>query len=281
MRFLAGFGAPTIWRSILTLAVFFGAGFWYRAADSLTVLALAALVILILDPNNLWQIPFQLTFACVLAIIVIYPRFRGIRLYRIFPALGPDRLAGRIISPFEDAFWVSIAINILLLPLIIFYFDGFALTGIVANIFLIPYLGFVVLPLGLLSVLLFAFSETLAYPVIYIVNYLLWGCLRLIEWFAGFSWSYFWTGSISPAWLLVVYASMGLLFAPFPRKLKIAGLSVMAALICGGLALSSHAGSNNTGALRVDVIDVGQGTSDSCQVAHGRDDARGRRRDSR
>ncbi|MGD0401350.1 MAG: DNA internalization-related competence protein ComEC/Rec2 [Syntrophobacteraceae bacterium] len=259
--FLAGFGAPTIWRSVLTLAVFLLAGFWYRKADSLTVLAFAALVILVMDPGNLWQIPFQLTFVCVLAIIVIYPRFGRFRLYRIFPALGPDRVAGRIVSKFEDAFWVSISINILLIPLIIFYFDGFALTGFFANVFLVPYMGFVVLPLGLLSVLLFAFSQTLAYPVIFIVNYLLWGCLRLIEWFAGFSWSYFWTGSISPVWLFVVYASLGLLFAPFARKVKIAGLGVMAVLICCGLALGSLAGSNTTGPLRVDVIDVGQGAS--------------------
>ncbi len=258
---LAGFGTPTIWRSILTLAVFFGAAFWCRKADSLTVLALAALFILIMDPNNLWQIPFQLTFACVLAIIVIYPRFHRIRLAGIFPALGPGSVPGGIISRFESAFWVSIAINILLLPLIIFYFDGFALAGIVANVFLVPYIGFAVLPLGLFSVLLFAFSQTLAYPVIFIVNYLLWGCLHMIEWFAGFSWSYFWTGSFSPAWLFVVYGSLGLLFAPFPRKLKIAGLGAMAALICGGLALGNQAGSNDTGALKVDVIDVGQGTS--------------------
>ncbi len=115
--FLAGFGAPTIWRSILTLAVFFGAGFWYRKADSLTLLAFAALFILVLDPKNLWQIPFQLTFACVFAIIVIYPRFSGIRLCRIFPALKPYSVPGRIISQFEDAFRVSIAINILLIPL--------------------------------------------------------------------------------------------------------------------------------------------------------------------
>ncbi|MGA2939137.1 MAG: DNA internalization-related competence protein ComEC/Rec2 [Syntrophobacteraceae bacterium] len=259
--FLAGFGAPTIWRSILTLAVFFGAGFWYRKADSLTLLAFAALFILVLDPKNLWLIPFQLTFACVFAIIVIYPRFRRIRLYRIFPALERYRVTGRIISQFEDAFWVSIAINILLIPLIIFYFDGFALAGFFANVLLIPYMGFVVLPLGLLSVLLFAFSQTLAYPVIYIENYLLWGCLRLIEWFSAFSWSYFWTGSISPVWLFVVYASIGLLFAPFPRKIKIAGLSAIAVLMCGGLALSNHAGANYTGQLRVDVIDVGQGSS--------------------
>ena len=260
--FLAGFGAPTIWRSILALSVFFGAAFRYRQADSLTVLALAALFILIPEPDTLFQIPFQLTFACVLAIIVIYPRFRGIRLAGIFPVLGPDRLAGRIVSEFEDAFWVSIAINILLFPLIIFYFDGFALSGIIANIFLIPYLGFVVLPLGLLSVFLFAFSQTLAWPVLYAVNYLLWVCLKLIEWFAGLSWSYFWTGSFSPLWLLAVYACLGLVFAPYPRKWKIAGFCAVAALICCGLTLHGHARDElSAGTLKVDIVDVGQGTS--------------------
>jgi competence protein ComEC len=233
----------------------------YRRADSLTILAFAALFILIPVPAYLWQIPFQLTFACVLAIIVIYPRFNKIRLAAIFPALRPDGAPGRIISVFEDVFWISIAINIMLLPLIIYYFDGFALAGIVANILLVPYLGFAVLPLGLLSVLLFAFSETLAYPVVICVNALLWGCLRLIEWFAGFSWSFFWTGSFSPVWLLAVYATLFLILAPFPRKLKFAGAGVAAVLVCVSLALGGHAGRNAAGTLQVDVIDVGQGTS--------------------
>jgi competence protein ComEC len=258
--FLAGFGAPTIWRSILTLAVFFGAAFWYRRADSLTVLALAALLILILNPDNLWQLPFQLTFACVLAIIVIYPRFRGIRLHRIFPFLEPKRTLGKAIYLFEDAFWVSIAVNILLFPLIIFYFDGFALAGLFANILLLPFTGFVILPLGLFSVLLFAFSETLAYPILLVLNYLLRGCLHFIEWFTGFTWSFFWTGSMSPAWLFLIYAALGLFFASFSRKLKIAGLSVLTALACIWVVSVHHAASS-TGQLRVDVIDVGQGSS--------------------
>ena len=83
----------------------------------------------------------------------------------------------------------------------------------------------------------------------------------MIEWFAGFSWSYFWTGSFSPAWLFVAYASLGLFFAPFSGKLKAAGLGAMVLLFCGGLVLSNHAASNRAGGLRVDVIDVGQGTS--------------------
>ena len=135
-----------------------------------------------------------------------------------------------------------------------------------------------VLPLGLLSVLLFAFSETLAWPVIWIVNYLLWVCLRMIEWFAGFSWSYFWTGSISPAWLLVVYASIGLLLAPFSRKLKTAGLSAMAVLICAGLAAEQPRVVEQYRDIEGGRHRRGTGNIHPCQVAHGRDDACGRRR---
>ncbi|MDR3569234.1 MAG: DNA internalization-related competence protein ComEC/Rec2 [Syntrophobacteraceae bacterium] len=262
---LAGFGTPTIWRSILTLAMFFAASLRYRSVDSITMLALAALVILVADPAGLTQIPFQFTFTCVLAIIVIYPKFHRIRLSTLFPAFGRESLAGKIVSQFEDAFWVSIAINILLLPLVIYYFNGFSPAGVIANIFLLPYVGFVILPAGLLSVVLFALSETLAWPVIHVMNPLLEVCLSVIKFFAGFSWSFFWTGSFSPVWLILVYASLGLLFAPFPKKLKTAGLAAVAVLSTLVIAMNVGAAHRlqpgGMGALRVDVIDVGQGSS--------------------
>ena len=262
---LAGFGTPTIWRSVLTLAVFFAASLRYRSVDSLTMLALAALVILVPAPGALCEIPFQFTFTCVLAIIVIYPKFHRFKLSTVFPALGPESLPGKIVAQFEDAFLVSIAINILLLPLIIYYFNGFSLAGMIANIFLLPYVGFVILPVGLLSVLLFSISETLAFPVLHAVNCLLWVCLRVIEFFAGFSWSFFWTGSFSFAWLIPVYAFLGLLFAPFPKRFKSACL--IAATVLFFLAMAIEGGAarlpapSAKGALRVDVIDVGQGSS--------------------
>ncbi|MGC9194762.1 MAG: DNA internalization-related competence protein ComEC/Rec2 [Syntrophobacteraceae bacterium] len=262
---LAGFGTPTIWRSVLTLAVIFAAALRYRAVDSLTVLALAALFILLPDPACLTQIPFQFTFLCVFAIIVLYPKFHGIRLSAKFRALGPDRLAGKIVRQFEDAFLVSLAINILLLPLIIYYFNGFSLAGIVANIFLLPYVGFVVLPVGLLGVVLFAVSHTLAWPVMWVLNYLLWVCLSVIKLFSGFFWSFFWTGGFSTAWLIVIYASLGLLLSPFPKKLKTA--AVVAVVVAASLALAINSSAArlrrpaDTGELKVDVIDVGQGSS--------------------
>ncbi len=262
---LAGFGTPTIWRSVLTLAVFFAAALRYRSVDSLNMLALAALFILVPDPSCLWQIPFQFTFLCVLAIIAVYPEFHRFSLSSLFPALGRKTWPGRILSPFEDAFLVSVAINILLLPLIIYYFNGFSTGGIVANIFLLPYLGFAVLPVGLLSVLLFAVSPALAWPVARAANYLLEVCLYVIKWFAGFSWSFFWTGSFSPAWLIVIYAALGLLLAPFPRKFKTIGLAAAALIASLVIAVNSSAvrlfQAGTPALLRVDVIDVGQGSS--------------------
>lgn len=262
---LAGFGTPTIWRSVLTLAVVFVAALRYRAVDSLTVLALAALFILVPDPACLTQIPFQFTFLCVFAIIVLYPKFHGLRLSAKFRALGPDRLAGKIIRQFEDAFLVSLAINILLLPLIIYYFNGFSLAGIVANIFLLPYVGFVVLPVGLLGVLLFAVSRSLALPLMWTLNYLLRVCLYVIKLFAGFPWSFFWTGGFSAAWLIVIYACLGFLLTPFPKKIKTAVVIAVVVTVCLALGINGSGahlrGPSGRGVLRVDIIDVGQGSS--------------------
>ena len=135
-------------------------------------------------------------------------------------------------------------------------------------------MGFVVLPLGLLSVLLFAFSQTLAYPVIYIVNYLLWGCLRLIEWFAGLSWELFLDRQHFARMALRGLRVYGPFVCPFRPKTQNCRFGRHGCAYLRGLALSNLAGSNDTGVLRVDVIDVGQGSSALVRFPAGEDYAR-------
>jgi competence protein ComEC len=259
--FMAGFGVAPIWRSVLMLAVCFSAAFWYRSTDSLTVLALTALFILVLDPNSFWQISFQLTFLCVLAVILVYPMFRKLKLAGLHPAIGPDTIPGKILSQFEDAFWLTVAVNLLVLPLTVYYFNGISVAGFAANILLVPYVGFVILPWGLLSLAVFAISEFAAYPFIKIGEWLLSPCLYLIEWFGNLSWSYLWTGSMPIIWFIAIYAGFVILLFPFTRKMKIAGLVALLLLLGGNTAWNIHAGAGNSDLLRVDVIDVGQGTS--------------------
>ncbi len=259
--FLAGFGVPPIWRSVLMLAVCFGASFWYRSTDALTVLAFAALFILIADPGSFWQISFQLTFACVLAIVLVNPRFRNISVARLFPSLKPGSAAAWAISQFEDALRLSVAVNILVLPLAVFYFNGFSLAGFIANIILVPYVGFLILPWGLISVAAFAVNEAFAYPFAIAAQGLLWLCLRLIEFFGGFSWSYFWTGSMPVFWLVLIYTVLGLLFLPLQRKTRYAGIVVLIPVVLGVTIWSSYAKAKERQTLRADIIDIGQGTA--------------------
>ncbi len=259
--FLAGFGAPPVWRSILMLAVCFGAVFRRRSTDPLTVLALAALVILACAPECLWQVSFQLTFTCLLGIILIHPRLAGFKLARKLPETGAWRVARSILSRLEDAFWVSVAVSVLVLPLSIFYFNGFSLAGLAANVLLVPWVGLAVLPSGLLSLAMYAISENLAAPFLTLSRWLLAVALALIRWFDGLSWSFFWTGSVSTPLLFAAYAALAFLFLPLSRKTRFAGLgAVVLFLGTYGILGQVQAGANDH-LLRADVIDVGQGSS--------------------
>ena len=148
---IAGFSVPPIWRSMIMLTICFGAAYWYIAPDPFSVLAASALVILLVDPNSLWQISFQLTFVCMFAIFSLYPKCERFHLTSVHPAFARNKFPGRLIAPFEEAFWLSLAVNIMVLPLTAYYFQGISLAGFLANIVLVPLTGFLVLPPGLVS----------------------------------------------------------------------------------------------------------------------------------
>ena len=193
---IAGFSVPPIWRSMVMLTICFGAAYWYIAPDPFSVLAASALVILLADPNSLWQISFQLTFVCMFAIFSLYPKLERFHLTSVHPAFTRDKLPGKLIAPFEEAFWLSIAVNIMVLPLTAYYFQGISLAGFLANIVLVPLTGFFVLPPGLASLGIFAFSDKLALPFLKLGGFFLEIFQALLKWFSHLSWSYFWVGSV-------------------------------------------------------------------------------------
>ncbi|HOI93747.1 MAG TPA: DNA internalization-related competence protein ComEC/Rec2 [Syntrophobacter fumaroxidans] len=260
--FLAGFGVPPIWRSLLMLTLGLWASFCYRHADSLTILAATALIILIIDPAALWQVSFQLTYACMVALFVIYPRLQHCRLAAIHPVFGGDRMAGRIIRPFEEAFHVSVAVNILVLPLTVFYFQGFSLAGFIANIILVPLVGFLVLPSGLLGLGLLAFNESLAALLLQFGAWWVTLAHHLIRWFSDLSWAYFHVGPFPLLGMGVCYLGLFVLLSAWRRKWKGAALCALALFMAADSAIAHwRASEDRRDHLQVDFIDVGQGTS--------------------
>lgn len=260
--FIAGFSSPPIWRSTLMLALCLAAACSYRYADQLSVLAAAAFVILTIEPNSLQQISFQLTFACMFAIFSLYPRFQRLQLARSFPVFRRHPVAAGILRPFEEAFWVSIAVNMLVLPLTVYYFRGISLAGFVANIFLVPAVGFAVLPPGLLSIALYAINEHIAVPVLALGGWCLLCCQKAILWFSNLSWAFFWVGNLSLPRLVCIYAALLFALGPWRKKVKAAGLAAVLLLFAGMAAFHGSRASSNAGnRLEATAIDVGQGTS--------------------
>jgi competence protein ComEC len=151
---LAGM-SPSTQRAEIMVAVFLLALILGRSHDVINTLAAAALVILALFPPALFSISFQLSFAAVLAIVY------GLDKTGIVsdPAGGPVRRVRQRLLGFMLVSALAIAGTT---PVVLFHFNQTSLVGMAANLFLVPLVGFVAVPAGLVSAFVSFFSEPAA-----------------------------------------------------------------------------------------------------------------------
>ncbi|HLD44432.1 MAG TPA: ComEC/Rec2 family competence protein, partial [bacterium] len=141
--------SPSIMRAGLTALLYFAAILLDRQKNLLYLLLLAATANLLIAPHDLFEISFQLSYLCVLILIVIYPRL--LTLLRLTDWIR-KRSGG--IKLFVHTGLVSLLINLTLMPLIIYFFGTAPTQGFINNLWAIPYFDFVVIPLTLLAMLL-------------------------------------------------------------------------------------------------------------------------------
>lgn len=258
---LSGLAIPT-WRSLIMLGLFTWAVFRHRFPDAMTTLACAAMAILLVWPNSIAQASFQLSFMAMIGLFVVYPHvYRLVFLNERMPGVR-HRLIATLLRPFAEAFWVSLAVNLVVLPILIYHFHGLSLAGFLANTLLVPLVGFTVLPLGLAGLVLLPLQERLAFWVFQTGGWLLEGCLSAILWFSQLSWAYFWIGTVSGTSIAAYYGCLMVLQARWRWRIRAAALASLAisAAIFHALPLSAGI-ENGTSSLRVNIIDVGQGSS--------------------
>ncbi|HBD07602.1 MAG TPA: DNA internalization-related competence protein ComEC/Rec2 [Syntrophobacteraceae bacterium] len=286
---VGGLSLPT-WRSAIMLSLFFVGIAWGRPADFVSALSLAALLMLLGEPHSLWTASFQLTFAAVFGIFLVYPRLRPLRtgFWRVVqaatgadphPAVRDQTVqAGvsrwRVLSTFADAFWVSLAANLMVLPLVIHHFHGISVVGFLANTVLVPLTGFLVLPLGLLSLALFAVNRTVANWVLVPGGWTVELSETLIEFFSRRSWAYHWVGDVGVFSLILMYGALGTILSSWRRRTKAIALAGLILVACFGTwrpawvlpgqqqqIQAQWRRNQMEGRLQVMFIDVGQGSS--------------------
>ena len=173
--FLAGM-SPSTQRAVIMAAVFLLSFLLDEQHDPVNTLAIAAALILICHPPALFSISFQLSFAAVFAILyglaVIRPR--------LLPPPGKSRIGYHLLSFLAVSGFALLGT----LPLVMFYFNRVSLIGFLANLLLIPLVGFGVVPVGLLAAVLLPVSSAGALWLIKGGALLTSSALRLIHFFA-------------------------------------------------------------------------------------------------
>lgn len=138
---LTGLSSSVV-RSALMFSIFQIGKTWQRQYQPMNALAFAALIMLLIDPNELLRVGFQLSFIAVGGIVILYPKF-----YNLWTA-----------PKYMDYFWqiicVSLAAQLVTTPIALFYFHQFPTYFLLTNIIIIP-IAFCIVSMGVIFMALY------------------------------------------------------------------------------------------------------------------------------
>ena len=233
---MAGFSLPTV-RALIMLAALLLALLARQRLNLLQSIALAAIVIVIADPRSVGSISFWLSLSALAVIAMAQPRLAGIHGW------------------WRQLLLLQVYFSLLMLPLGLLFFGQATSAGLAANLVAIPTVAFIVLPGSLLGSLL----SVTGLPG---SDWLLSGTDAAL----GVLFSYLqWLGDIGLAALpgrrlplaLVLSGGIVVVLALTP----LSGALKRAAFVLAAVMLSWSPPRLAPGAFRVDVLDVGMGTS--------------------
>ncbi len=143
---LAGSPVATV-RSLMMVLLFLLAVWLGHERKILVALAVAAAVVTVHDPHAIFDISFQLSYVSVLAIALA---FRWMEKTQNDFELAESKTS-KIRHWLGQYFLMTVAATLAALPLVAYYFNQVAWLGLMANLVVVPLVGFIVVPLGLLS----------------------------------------------------------------------------------------------------------------------------------
>ena len=253
--------SPSTQRAFIMTAVFMISFVGEKENDPLNTLALAAILILIMDSTALFSISFQLSFMALLFIILGFSLLRK-RKWKV-----KKKLITMVITAALVTFFAGLGT----FPLIAHYFNMISHVQIIANLLLVPLMGFICLPLGFLSFLSFFFFPSLATIPMDLCQVILSFCINYIQYLTGFgfSWSRIITLTVKEAGLIYFFfaAVFLILFRHKKTGIGLLTLVLLSGLFCAGAGIKNK---YFPGKMNITILDVGQGNSALIQTIEGK-----------
>jgi competence protein ComEC len=247
--------SPSVTRATIMSIVIIIAFITNRSTNLLNSVSLAAIVILLIKPDEIYNPGFQLSFSAVISIGVIYPVFQK--------SVNSFRIKSKLIKNIFLFAAVSLSAQIGTLPFTLAYFSKLSVIALLANLIVIPAVG-IILAIGIITIITGYFFN---FAAVYfaVANDLLTFVLTKIITFAGkLDFSFLWIRNYSLFDSLIYYGFLSIvLLAYYNSKKFLFKLSITLIAFASIIIYSSFDDSDffAKNKLSVLMIDVGQGDS--------------------
>lgn len=235
-------GRPSVMRATIMTILYLLSRLFWKDLHLLNTLATAAFFLLLLNPFQLFEAGFILTFMATLTIIVFFPRIR-----KQLPIL-PFRLT--------DLFLLSLTAQLGVIPFTALIFNRITLASLILNIPAVPLVG-VIMAGGWLFLLISALNSTLASLAAFALDKIIHLFFLLTRIFDGFRpLSY---RIPTPAlWVIIGYFLFLFLLTVKSRFRLQKGLTLLGFSLIA-IILLIYPFTSSTSHLRLTLLDVGQG----------------------
>jgi len=210
--FIAGGGISVI-RATLMVITFFLSILFNRDRNLLHTLALAAFLILLFSPPSLFDVSFQLSFLSVLSILYLVPPLlqwlKGER-----TSLPNKPSPGRFYSTWRQRLLKYTKLSLLATavailgtaPFVALHFNRISPVGFLTNLFFIPWVGFLIVPLGILASLLSFLSYPFAAILLHINEFFTVPLVKTVAFFASFPFASIFVSTPTVLEIILFYA---------------------------------------------------------------------------
>jgi competence protein ComEC len=182
--FIAGGGISVI-RAAIMVITFLVSILLDRERNLLHTLGLAAFLILILSPPSLFDVSFQLSFLAVLSILYLVPRILQEFKQEGISALLKTLWKKNIMKYIMLSLLVTAVAIIGTAPFVALHFNRFAPIGFFTNLFIVPWVGFLIVPLSLAASIFSFLFTPLATLLMAVNSFITLMLLRVLAFFAS------------------------------------------------------------------------------------------------
>jgi competence protein ComEC len=256
---LVGAEAAVVRAAIMGALGVFG-GMFGRRQNGLNSLGLAALAMMLQNPNIPWDVGFQLSAAATLG-LVLYAQPLEERFVALLSRRLPEEQVQRWAGPVSEFFLFTIIAQWLTLPVMAYHFEGVSWLAIFVNPLILPAQSLVMILGGLAmlaGMILPGLGQALSVVALPFVSY----TIRVVNWLGALPVGEWQVPAFHPLWLVLYY---GLLFflTLFPRETRQKALQkvltpqVGVLVLFGLVALTwRHALSRPDGNLHLTLLDA-------------------------